>query len=160
VSATDFLIRWRVRIGVAAAVGLALIVFYIKITPTIEVVEAPPGTPFGFAFAVRNGWLPMNDVLFSCTLRNLNMRMMTPGVRLSSPDATFNDQRRQRLAEGSRTSFFCPANAVGPFVEGTAVLRLDYDMLAVPRVLEETYSWLGAVGRPRWVQGSLHRHGS
>lgn len=149
---TGFIVRHRVRVGATVAILLAAVFLYDRVTPTIEDVPPDPANPLTFSFMVRTGWLPVGNLRGSCSVRNLTMRIATPNVRVSAPDFTRTDARTFQLTENSTKVFRCPIDTPGPFAKGTAVARIEYDMLAIPRAAEETFTWLGEVGMPRWVK--------
>jgi hypothetical protein len=157
---TDFIVRHRIRVGAIAAVLLGIIILFDKVTPTIEEVPPDPAAPLTFSFAVRTGWLPIGNLKASCAVRNLTMKAVVPNVRISAPDFTRTDSRTFQLAENTTKVFKCPIDTPGPFAQGTAVARIEYDMVSIPRILEQTFSWLGQVGNPRWVRGDLYQPGS
>jgi hypothetical protein len=156
---TGFIARHRVPLGATVAVVLGVAFLYGKVTPTIGEVEPDPASPLTFSYEVRTGWLPISNLRGSCAVRSLTMKQATPNVRVSAPDFTRTDSRTYPLAEGTTKVFRCPIDTPGPFERGTAVARIEYDMLSIARTAEETFSWLGGVGRPRWVKGDLYRPG-
>jgi hypothetical protein len=157
---TDFVVRHRIRLGATAALLLGAVIVYETVTPAIKELPPDPAAPLTFSFAVRTGWLPISNLRGSCAVRNLTMRVVTPNVRVAAPDFTRTDSRTYELAEHTTKVFNCPIDTPGPFARGTAVAKVEYDMLSIPRALEETFSWLGEVGKPRWVKGDLYRPGS
>jgi hypothetical protein len=160
VAVRDFVVRRRVAV-VAAVVGLlVLVLLYDRVTPTLEEAAPDPNAPLSFAFAIKAGWLPLDNVRVTCSVRNLDMKSVVPNVRVSAPDMTRTDSRIFRVADRSVRVFRCPIDIPGPYVKGTGVAQIEYDALFLPRVLEGTYSWLGEVGRPRWVKGDLYPRGS
>lgn len=159
-SVRDFVVRRRVAVTASAVGLLILVLLYDRVTPTLMEAAPDPSAPLTFAFAVRAGWLPMDNVRVTCSVRNLDMKSVVPNVRVSAPDMTRTDSRIFRVADKSVRVFRCPIDIPGPYVKGTGVARIEYDALFLPRVLEGTYSWLGEVGRPRWVKADLYPRGS
>jgi hypothetical protein len=160
VSLRGFVIRRWVPLTVGVVALLALILLYDRVTPTLAEAAPDPTTPLSFSFAVKAGWLPMDNVRVTCSVRNLDMKSVVPNVRVSAPDMTRTDSRIFRVADKSVRVFRCPIDIPGPYVKGTGVARVEYDALFLPRVLEGTFSWVGEVGRPRWVKGDLYPRGS
>ena len=160
VSVRDFVVRRRLSVGGAIIVLAGLIILYDKVTPTLEEAAPDPNGPFSFSFAVKTGWLPINIVRVTYTVRNLNMNGMTPNVRIGAPEQTLTDSQLLRLPDNSTRVFRYLIGPPGPFVQGTGIARIEYESLFLPRVLEGTFSYVGEVGLPRWVKGDLYRRGS
>jgi len=159
-SLRDFVVRRRLVVGGTIIVLLGLIFLYDKVTPTLEEAAPDPNGPFSFSFAVKTGWLPMNNMRVTYTVRNLSMKGATANVRVGAPDQTMTDAQLLRLSDNSMRVFRYVIGTPGPFVQGTGVARIEYDSLFLPRVLEGTFSYVGEVGRPRWIKGDLYRRGS
>ena len=152
---SDFIKRHRMRLGAPLALLAIAAFLYDSVTPTIEELPPDPANPLTFSYMVKTGWLPIGNLRGSCAVRNLTMRVATPNVRVSAPDFTRTDSRTYQLAENSTKIFRCPIDTPGPFAKGSAVAKIEYDLLAIPRVAEQAFTWLGEVGLPRWAKGTL-----